>query len=219
MNAMWWPPNLTIAGFINQTIFLVLTASKGFNFIMASLYAGFYRDWYVYYGQYSKATVDLGLWSLILGVFNIGLAVGVVIAVGMLLLFQVRAILNNRTAIEDWILEKARHRTETAGEKPFQYPYNLGKWRNFLQVASWFCASVGSDVEWAVADGCDQYTLTLEQLKQKSEKLARTRTYTINCPVSGSWIPLWSQGFRVCLDGTFICTFFAISGLTTPSIL
>ncbi|XP_058444536.1 palmitoyltransferase ZDHHC6 [Malaya genurostris] len=288
MNTMWWPPNRSIGGFINQTIFLMLSASTGFNFVMASLtgpkflplrwhpknpkheqflqycvscdgykaprshhcrkcdrcvikmdhhcpwinncvgwanhayftsflglavagcvqatfilcgslYTGLHRDWYLYYGQYSKATVQLGLWSLILGVFNIGLAIGVIIAVGMLLFFQVRAILNNRTGIEDWILEKAKHRRENGGKR-FIYPYDLGKWRNILQVANWTCAPVGNGIEWAVADGCDQFTLTKEQLQQKSEKRARTRTYTINRPVSGSWAPLCSQGCRVCLS-------------------
>ncbi|XP_055586909.1 palmitoyltransferase ZDHHC6-like [Uranotaenia lowii] len=289
MNAMWWPPNVSLGGFINQTIFVVLSASTGFNFVLASLtgpgflpirwhpkdskneallqycsacdgfkaprshhcrkcnrcvikmdhhcpwinhcvgwanqayftaflglavagcihatfilvcslYAGLHRDWYLYYGQYSKATVHLGMWSLVLSVLNVGLAVGVIIAVGMLFFFQLRAILNNRTGIEDWILEKARHRRKVAEEEPFQYPYDLGKWRNFLQVANWTCAPVGNGIEWAVAEGCDQFTLTREQLEQKMEKRARTRTYTINRAISGSWIPLWSQGFRVCLS-------------------
>lgn len=288
LNAMWWPPNRTFGGFLNQTVFLMLSASTGFNFVMASLtgpkflplrwrpknpedeqflqycgtcegfkaprshhcrkcdrcvikmdhhcpwinhcvgwgnhayftcflafavagcihatmilcgalYAGLHRDWYVYYGQYSKATVYLSLWSLVLGVFNVGLAIGVIIAVGMLLFFQVRAIVNNRTGIEDWILEKARHLREGT-EDNFQYPYDLGKWKNIQQVASWTCAPVGNGIEWAVADGCDQFTLTREQLLQKSAKRARTRTYTILKPVSGSWVPLWSQGCRVCLS-------------------
>ncbi|EDS42292.1 conserved hypothetical protein [Culex quinquefasciatus] len=262
MNAMWWPPNRSLGGFVNQTIFLILSASTGFNFVMASLigpkflplrwrpknpkdeqflqfcsscegfkaprshhcrkcdsflafavagclhatvilfgslYAGLHRDWYVYYGQYSKATVHLGLWSLILGVFNIGLAIGVIIAVGMLLFFQVRAIVNNRTGIEDWIVEKAKHRREGT-EETFRYPYDLGKWKNIMQVASLTCSPIGNGVEWAIAEGCDQFTLTREQLKQKSEKRARTRTYSINRSVSGSWVPLWSQGCRVCLS-------------------
>ncbi|XP_055616518.1 palmitoyltransferase ZDHHC6-like [Toxorhynchites rutilus septentrionalis] len=288
MNAMWWPPHQSVGGFINQSIFLLLSASTGFNFVMASLvgpkflplrwhpknpsdeqrlqycyscegfkaprshhcrkcdrcvikmdhhcpwinhcvgwanhayftcflafavagcthatfilsgslYAGLYRDWYVYYGQYSKATVLLGLWSLIFGVFNVGLAIGVIIAVGMLLFFQVRAILNNRTGIEDWIVEKARHRREGTDES-FRYPYDLGKWKNVQQVASWTCSSIGNGVEWAVAEGCDQFTLTQEQILQKTEKRARTRTYTISKPVSGSWMPLWTQGYKVCLS-------------------
>lgn len=37
MNSMWWPPNRSLAAFINQTIFLMLSALTIFNFIMASL--------------------------------------------------------------------------------------------------------------------------------------------------------------------------------------
>lgn len=34
---------------------------------------------------------------------------------------------------------------------------------------------------------------------QKREKRARTRRYRIVSKVSGSWMPLWSQGFKVCI--------------------
>lgn len=37
MNSMWWPPNRSLPAFINQTIFLMLSALTIFNFIMASL--------------------------------------------------------------------------------------------------------------------------------------------------------------------------------------
>ncbi|XP_058063231.1 palmitoyltransferase ZDHHC6 [Anopheles bellator] len=286
MNSMWWPANRSLTGFFNQTLFIVLSASTGFNFVMASLigpgflslrwrpqhpedeqhlqecnvcegfkaprshhcrkcnrcvikmdhhcpwinncvgwanhgyftaflacavlgclqatfilsaslYMGLYRDWYVYYGQFSKATVQLGLWSLALCVFNIGLAIGVVITVGALFGYQLRAILSNRTAIEDWISEKARYRRDRTNEV-FQYPYDLGRWRNLQQVFNLSCIPAGTGTEWPVIDGCDQYTLTREQLAQKEEKRARTRTYTINRTVTGSWVPLLSQGFKVC---------------------
>lgn len=38
-----------------------------------------------------------------------------------------------------------------------------------------------------------------EQLAQKQEKRARTRRYQIISNVSGSWMPLWSQGCKVCV--------------------
>lgn len=38
-----------------------------------------------------------------------------------------------------------------------------------------------------------------EQLAQKVEKRARTRRYRITSPATGSWMPLWSQGFKVCI--------------------
>uniref|UniRef100_A0A182Y4U2 Palmitoyltransferase n=1 Tax=Anopheles stephensi TaxID=30069 RepID=A0A182Y4U2_ANOST len=288
MNGMWWPANTSVLAFINQTVFLALSLSTGFYFIMASLtgpsylqlkwkpkreedeqylqfchvcdgfkaprshhcrkcnrcvikmdhhcpwinncvgwanhgyftafltfavlgcihatailsvslYVGLYRDWYIYYGQYSKVNVKLTIWSLVLCVFNIGLAIGVVITVGALLVYQLRSIFNNRTAIEDWILEKARYRKERNNET-FTYPYDLGRWKNMKQVINITCTAAGNGVEWPVVEGCDQYTLTREQLAQKEEKRARTRTYTIHRPATGSWVPLLSQGFKVCLS-------------------
>ncbi|XP_053678454.1 palmitoyltransferase ZDHHC6 [Anopheles nili] len=169
----------------------------------ASLYVGLYRDWYLYYGHYTKVNVQLTVTSLVLCVFNIGLAIGVVITVGALLVYQLRAILNNRTAIEDWILEKARFREERNNQQPttsrFVYPYDVGRWNNLAQVLNLTCTVAGNGVDdWPVVEGCDQYTLTREQLAQKEEKRARTRTYKINRPSTGSWIPLFSQGFKVC---------------------
>uniref|UniRef100_A0A182QUP0 Palmitoyltransferase n=1 Tax=Anopheles farauti TaxID=69004 RepID=A0A182QUP0_9DIPT len=177
--------------------FAVLGCLHATIILAASLYGGLYRDWYIYYGHYSKANVQLTIWSLVLCVFNIGLAIGVVITVGILFMYQMRAILNNRTAIEDWILEKARFREERNGEK-FVYPYDLGRWTNVRQVLNMSCTAAGNGVEWAVLEGCDQYTLTREQLAQKEEKRARSRAYVIRRAATGSWIPLHSQGFKVC---------------------
>ena len=38
--------------------------------------------------------------------------------------------------------------------------------------------------------GCDQYSLTREQLKQKEDKRERTREYQIVRSYSGYWFPL-----------------------------
>ncbi|CRK86982.1 CLUMA_CG000795, isoform A [Clunio marinus] len=302
LNSMWWPPHRSFAAFLNQIIFIVLSALTAFNFVMAavlgpsylpfgwkpknkkhesylqlcsvcpgtfkaprahhcrkcdrcvakmdhhcvylnncvghgnhshfvwflslavvgcthaaiilicSLYAGLYRDYYVYYQEFSKATVRLTTWSLVLTVFNIGLAVGVIIAVGMLLFFQMKSIIRNKTGIEDWIVDKAIYRrkammraAEEVGEKdfkidPFVYPYDLGIWKNVAQVVNFSCLPIGDGVIWPVVDGCDQFTLTREQLEQKKEKRARTRRYRIVAKVSGSWMPLWSQGCKVCVN-------------------
>lgn len=143
---------------------------------MCSLYAGLYRDYFVYYQQYTRATVRLTTWSLILTVFNIGLSIGVVIAVGMLLYFQIRSIIKNRTGIEDWIMDKAIYRRKSllkaardAGDEnyqvePFVYPYDLGRVKNITQVLNFTCLPVGDGVIWPVVDGCDQYTLTVISL-------------------------------------------------------
>lgn len=75
-------------------------------------------------------------------------------------MFQVRAIIRNQTGIEDWILEKANHRRQNSSEE-FIFPYNLGCWNNIKQVINFSCAPIGDGISWVVADGCDQYTLTV----------------------------------------------------------
>lgn len=42
--------------------------------------------------------------------------------------------------------------------------------------------------------------MQLEQIAQKEEKRARTRTYSIQTAATGSWIPFWSQGCKVALN-------------------
>lgn len=37
MNSMWWPPNRSIGGTINQAIFLILSALSSFNYVMATV--------------------------------------------------------------------------------------------------------------------------------------------------------------------------------------
>lgn len=37
MNSMWWPPNRSIGGFLNQSIFLILSSLSAFNYFMATL--------------------------------------------------------------------------------------------------------------------------------------------------------------------------------------
>lgn len=39
-----------------------------------------------------------------------------------------------------------------------------------------------------------------EQLAQKEEKRARTRVYKCISPVTGRWLPIFSQGWRVCVN-------------------
>lgn len=34
---MWWPPNLSLGGFLNQAIFLMLSSLATFNYVMATL--------------------------------------------------------------------------------------------------------------------------------------------------------------------------------------
>ena len=48
------------------------------------------RTWYLYYGTGREPQVILTLWSLLGALFGLGLSLGVVVAVGMLLFFQVK---------------------------------------------------------------------------------------------------------------------------------
>lgn len=164
------------AHFIWFLIFAVLGCLHAAIILSCSLYAGVYRDYYVYYQQYSKATVILSTTSLILSVFNIGLSIGVVIAVGMLLIIQLKSVFRNKTGIEDWIVDKAEFRRKAmvraareAGNneftvEEFKYPYDLGWWKNAMQVLNFSCLPIGDGINWPVIEGCDQYTLTVSVL-------------------------------------------------------
>ncbi|KAJ4434327.1 hypothetical protein ANN_22884 [Periplaneta americana] len=163
--------------------------------LSCSLYRALNRVWYLYYGDGTEPIVVLSVYSLVFCVFCLGLSIGVVLAVGMLLYFQLRSIVRNQTGIEDWIVEKAHNRRDP-GDPKFVYPYNLGWKNNLKQVLNWTCDPVGDGFTWPVREGCDQYTLTREQQQQKCEKRQRTRTYAVVMNYSGSWVPV-SKGWRV----------------------
>lgn len=71
-----------------------------------------------------------------------------------------RAIVRNRTGVEDWIVEKAYLRRQGTDDV-FVFPYDLGLWRNIRQVVNLSCVPVGNGIEWEVAEGCDEYSLTV----------------------------------------------------------
>jgi palmitoyltransferase len=50
----------------------------------------FTQTWYHYYGTGLEPKVNLTIWTLLLIMFALGLAIGVVLAVGALLFFQVK---------------------------------------------------------------------------------------------------------------------------------
>ncbi|XP_019871027.1 palmitoyltransferase ZDHHC6 [Aethina tumida] len=183
-------------------LFATLGCSHATVVLSCSLYRSFYRLHYLYYGTGKEPIVVLGLIGKILTVFGLGFSIGVVIAVGLLLFFQVRGILRNRTGVEDWILEKAQYRRRNSSTK-FIFPYNVGIINNFWQVLNLSCQPHGNGIEWPVVEGCDQYTLTREQIEQKREKRMRTKVYQIIEPSSGSYFPI-SKGLRTCMN--FPCT-------------
>lgn len=192
----------TCVGHRNHGHFTAFLASAVCGCAMASvclsisLYYGLNRSWYLYYGTGREPQVILTVWSLLAALFGLGLALGVVIAVGMLLVCQVRSILKNQTGIEDWIREKADYRHRHAGSH-FVWPYNIGRLANLRQVLSLNCRTQGDGISWPLVEGTDQYSLTREQLAQKEDKRGRTREYQVVRNYSGAWFPL-SHGFGVC---------------------
>ena len=60
-----------------------------------------------------------------------GFGLGTVIAVGMLLISQIKIALRNETSIESWIIEKANWRRKEVlkTNQAYQFPYDFGSWR------------------------------------------------------------------------------------------
>ncbi|KAH1019213.1 hypothetical protein HUJ04_009064 [Dendroctonus ponderosae] len=171
--------------------------------LACAMYRALYRNYYLVNHIRNVPIVNLGLMGLGLTVLALGFALGVVVAVGMLLVIQVRVILSNQTAVEDWILEKANSRRKARNQEPFVYPYDLGWRKNVAQVVSLNGQPIGDGIHWPVRDGCTQYSLTIEQLKQKEEKQLRACHYQIIKPFSGYWFPI-VFGLKVCYG--FPCT-------------
>ncbi|XP_063824480.1 palmitoyltransferase ZDHHC6-like [Ostrinia nubilalis] len=96
--------------------------------------------------------------TFVLTLLALGMALGVVLAVGALLYIQVRSIFRNRTTIEDWIMEKAVGRRVIGGVAPFMYPYDLGWRRNATLVIN---SARHDGIAWPLAPGCGQYDLTV----------------------------------------------------------
>ncbi|CAH1795576.1 unnamed protein product [Owenia fusiformis] len=154
--------------------------------------------YYVHRGVLDVPIVYLGIKGFIHCVFSIGLSIGVIVAVGALWYFQIKSILRNETGIEQWIRDKAYYRPREEDEtEEFIYPYDLGRWRNFTQVYNLSGNPVSDGITWDVIEDCDQYTFTIEQLKQKADKIDRAVEYKTVEDYSGSVCPI-SKGLRVC---------------------
>ncbi|XP_067673599.1 palmitoyltransferase ZDHHC6-like [Haliotis asinina] len=164
--------------------------------LIPSIYRALNYSYYYYYGN-DEPLIHLSVVAFILTMFGVGLAIGVIIAVGMLFYVQMKSIWRNETGIESWIIDKAedRERDEDEGED-FIYPYDLGVRENLRQVFTFTGKPVSDGITWDVVEGCDQYTLTVEQIKQKAQKRERTLLYVITEPYSGAMFPI-TKGCRV----------------------
>ena len=96
--------------FVGFLFFAVVGCAQASLVLSMSLYYGLNRSYYHHHGSGFEPKVILSLFTLIASLFGLGLAIGVVLAVGALLFFQLRSIWRNQTGIEDWILEKACYR-------------------------------------------------------------------------------------------------------------
>uniref|UniRef100_A0A2K6V3E6 Palmitoyltransferase n=1 Tax=Saimiri boliviensis boliviensis TaxID=39432 RepID=A0A2K6V3E6_SAIBB len=109
--------------------------------------------------------VPLGLAAFPATLFALGLALGTTIAVRTLFYYRL--------------------------DEVFVFPYDMGsRWRNFKQVFTWSGVAEGDGLEWPVRDGCHQYSLTIEQLKQKAGKRVRSVRYKVIEDYSGACCPL-----------------------------
>ncbi|KAL8602790.1 hypothetical protein ACOMHN_055173 [Nucella lapillus] len=163
--------------------------------LLPSIYRAIHFQFY-FYNRRSEPLVYLSVCDFVLTMFSIGLAIGVIIAVGMLFYIQMKSVIKNETGIESWIIDKALDRERTEEEGPFIYPYNLGCSLNLWQVFTFTGRPKSNGFTWDVVDGCTQFTLTEEQIKQKAEKRERTFLYTIMESYSGRLFPC-SKGVKV----------------------
>uniref|UniRef100_A0A2K6F9I1 Palmitoyltransferase n=1 Tax=Propithecus coquereli TaxID=379532 RepID=A0A2K6F9I1_PROCO len=121
--------------------------------------------------------VPFGLAAFAATLFALGLALGTTIAVGMLFFIQKKIIL------------RIKHEV-------FVFPYDMGsRWRNFKQVFTWSGVPKGDGLEWPIREGCHQYSLTIEQLKQKVDKRVRSVHYKVIEDYSGACCPL-NEGIK-----------------------
>ncbi|XP_022659605.1 palmitoyltransferase ZDHHC6-like isoform X2 [Varroa destructor] len=133
-------------------------------------------------------------------VLSIGLSLGVIIALGSLLYFQMKMVLKNETGIEAWINQKAEMRLEEMGRSAsdWVYPYDLGWKLNAQMVLAWWIKE-GNGIDWPMRGGCDQYALTVEQKLQKDDKRLRRRPYVVIQRYHGGYFPWCSHGCRTCI--------------------
>lgn len=164
--------------------------------IIPSMYWAMYRAYYHVYGNGDEPEIFLTVNAFIAGMFAVGLAIGVVLAVGGLLFLQVRSILKNETGVETWIKDKANYRRRDEDEE-FVYPYNLGWWANWCMVCYYRRRPDLDGFWWPVREGCHQHTFTVEQMLQKRDKRDHSVEYLIQEPYSGSVCPFY-LGPRIC---------------------
>ncbi|KAL3875783.1 hypothetical protein ACJMK2_033700 [Sinanodonta woodiana] len=184
------------ANFVYFLFFAPVGCVHALLILIPSVYRALNVHWYIM-SKENYPIVYLGVWEFIMCMFAIGLAFGVIIAVGTLFIIQLKSILKNETGIETWIKEKAEELDRDEDEGRFVYPYHLGWWKNLKYVFSLTKQKHSDGYSWPVIEGCNQYTFTIEQLKQKAVKRERTVQYIIVDDYHGSMLPI-SKGYDMC---------------------
>ena len=154
----------TCVGHKNQGPFLVFI----FNGVTACVMGTISNGLVLYYCIIDES-VKLSHTDFFIVSGGLGLSLAISLGVGYLLITQIRAIVYNQTSVEAKIRRRADTRLRETGET-FVWPYDMGRWENFKQVMRHFpCVPAGNGVEWEVVSGCDQFTLSREEIIQKRE--------------------------------------------------
>lgn len=73
---------------VSEVFLFIVDTLMGYIFIdMFMLFL--LQTWYIYYGSGKEPIIYMSMWGMVICMFVLGLAIGVVLAVGMLLYFQV----------------------------------------------------------------------------------------------------------------------------------
>lgn len=135
------------------------------------------------------------IYLFIFSLIGLALSYGVIVAIGILLILQLKNISSNKTAIEHYICKKADYYRK---EKPFVFPYDLGWKRNFMEVFGGNGGFPrGNGVWWPVVFGCTQFSFSEEQLIQKAIKNENSRMVQIHKEFSGGYFGSLRFGLRV----------------------
>ncbi|TKR60661.1 hypothetical protein L596_027875 [Steinernema carpocapsae] len=190
--------------FCKFLVFAIIGCIQGSYILFYTLYHFYFRIWYIYYGDGREPIIDISVYAALCGVFCFGLSIGVVCALSVLLFFQVKGILKNRTQVEEYIEEKAIIRREDGeGLAAFVYPYDLGHKRNVREVLIWEDLPKTSGLYWPIRSSCDQFTLSEEQIEQKKLKKQNACVVEIVEDFSGTFCG--SRCFGCCIFVTQPC--------------
>uniref|UniRef100_A0A1I7Y7W1 Palmitoyltransferase n=1 Tax=Steinernema glaseri TaxID=37863 RepID=A0A1I7Y7W1_9BILA len=175
------------------------------KFLIFSVLGGAQSFFVLYKGiVYAPSSMDdprMGDYQLTFTMFCMGSAASVVILVGYLLQLQLRQLFSNRTIIEAYIEEKAvafrdesdppfvwpYDREEKAvafrdeSDPHFVWPYDRGFANNVSEV---LFEPLGNGFFFPVVEGCDQFTLSMEQILVKQIDKMKIRLFKITASSS-----------------------------------